>query len=71
MNVLLWLLYFIPALAIELVCYLLAPIVACFVTSRMRDDYVKRWRVQAGTMRDYIIKPLRWFQTHDNAVDEW
>jgi len=71
MNVLLWLLYFIPALAIELICYLLAPIVACFVTSRLRTDYVKRWRVEAGTFRDYIITPLYWFQTHDNAVDEW
>lgn len=71
MNVLIWLLYFIPALVIELVCYLLAPIVACFVTSRLRTDYVKRWRVEAGTFRDYIIKPLYWFQTHDNAVDEW
>lgn len=71
MNVLLWLLYFIPALAIELMCYLLAPIVACFVTSRLRTDYVKRWRIEAGTFRDYIITPLYWFQTHDNAVDEW
>jgi len=71
MNALLWLLYFIPALAIELVCYLLSPIVACFVTSRLRTDYVKRWRIEAGTFRDYIITPLYWFQTHDNAVDEW
>jgi hypothetical protein len=71
MNILLWLLYFIPALAIELMCYLLAPIVACFVTSRLRTDYVKRWRVEAGTFRDYIITSLYWFQTHDNAVDEW
>jgi hypothetical protein len=22
-------------------------------------------------LRDYIINPLYWFQTHDNAVDEW
>jgi hypothetical protein len=21
--------------------------------------------------REYIVKPLYWFQTHDNAVDEW
>lgn len=71
MNVLLWLLYFIPALVIELVCYLLAPIVACFVRTEFRMDYVKRRQGQLGLLRDYIIKPLYWFQTHDNAVDEW
>ncbi|MDP2153791.1 MAG: hypothetical protein Q8J66_09060 [Methylotenera sp.] len=71
MNVLIWLLYFIPALAIELVCYLLAPIVACFVTSRLRTDYVKRIGKQYTMPRDYLITPLYWFQTHDNAVDEW
>jgi hypothetical protein len=71
MNVLLWLLYFIPALAIELVCYLLAPIVACFVRSELRHDYVKRLGLQQLMPRDYLVKPLYWFQTHDNAVDEW
>jgi hypothetical protein len=72
MNVLIWLLYFIPALAIELVCYLLAPLVACFVRKELRHDVVKRLNRQYVTMqRDYIITPLYWFQTHDNAVDEW
>jgi hypothetical protein len=72
MNLLIWLLYFIPAIAIELVCYLLAPVVALFVTTRPRLDYVKRLGFPQTMMpRDYIIKPFYWFQTHDNAVDEW
>jgi hypothetical protein len=67
-----WLLFFIPALAIELVCYILAPIVALFVTKRDRTDTVKRLNRAVVTMpREYIVKPLYWFQTHDNAVDEW
>lgn len=72
MNLLIWLIYFFPAIAIELVCYLLAPLVALFVTTSPRLDYVKRLGFPQTMMpRDYIIKPLYWFQTHDNAVDEW
>ncbi|TFW71511.1 hypothetical protein C3Y98_05280 [Methylotenera oryzisoli] len=72
MNVIIWLLYFIPALAIELACYLLAPLVACFIRKQVRHDVVKRLNRQYVTMpREYIITPLYWFQTHDNAVDEW
>jgi hypothetical protein len=67
-----WLFFFIPALAIELVCYILAPIVALFITKRDRTDTVKRRNRAVVTMpREYLVKPLYWFQTHDNAVDEW
>ena len=66
----LWLLFFIPALLIEVICYILAPLVALFVTSRPRTD-VKRLGEVVNMPRDYIIRPLYWFQTHDNAVDEW
>lgn len=72
MNLLIWLLYFIPAIAIELLCYMLAPVVALSITTRPRLDYVKRLGFPQTMMpRDYIIKPFYWFQTHDNAVDEW
>jgi hypothetical protein len=67
-----WLLFFIPALVIELVCYILAPLVALFITKRDRTDTVKRLNRAVVTMpREYIVKPLYWFQTHENAVDEW
>lgn len=72
MNLIVWLLYFFPAIAIELVCYILAPLVACFIRTEPRYDVVKRLNKQVVTLqRDYIIEPLYWFQTHDNAVDEW
>lgn len=67
-----WLFYFIPALLVELVCYILNPVVAIFTTSELRTDRVKRLDNKTHTFdREYLIKPLRWFQTHDNAVDEW
>ena len=69
-----WILYFIPALFVELMCYLLNPLVAIFTTRKDREDRVKRppWNNAVVTIpHDYLIKPLRWFQTHDNAVDEW
>lgn len=72
MNLTIWLIYFIPAIVIELLCYILAPLVACFVRTEPRHDVVKRHNKQFVTLpRDYLIKPLYWFQTHDNAVDEW
>ena len=72
MNLIIWFLYFIPAILIELVCYILAPIVALFIRTELRNDVVKRLNKQIVSMpRDYLIKPLMWFQTHDNAVDEW
>jgi len=73
-NLVRWGLYFIPAFVVEVFCYLLNPIVALFITSEPRMDRVKRAPWNNGTFeleRDYLIKPFRWFQTHDNAVDEW
>ena len=73
-NLAIWILYFIPALLVELMCYVLSPLVALFTIRELRTDRVKRapWNNKTFTFdRDYIIKPLRWFQTHDNAVDEW
>lgn len=69
-----WLLMFIPALVVELLCYALNPFVAIFTTREDREDRVKRppWNNAVVTIQhDYLIKPLRWFQSHDNAADEW
>lgn len=71
-NFAIWLLYFIPAILVELVCYVSAPIVALFIRTELRYDVVKRLNKQLVTMpRDYLIKPLMYFQTHDNSADEW
>jgi hypothetical protein len=71
-NVLIWLFFFIPALVVEIACYLLAPVVALFVTRSPRYDVVKRLgKAKVLLERDNLIRPLILFQTHDNAVDEW
>lgn len=71
-NFAIWLLMFIPSLLIELACYFLAPVAALFVTTRERTDTVKRLNRDIVTMpRDYLMKFVYYFQTHDNAVDEW
>lgn len=69
---LLWVLFFIPQFLISIFCKLTAPVVALFVTKELRTDRVKRLGNQVLTFdREYIIKPLRWWQTFDNAVDEY
>ena len=57
MMYLLWLSIFPLNFAIYLACMILNPVVALFVTER--DG------------REYLVKPLYWFQTHDNPVDEY
>ena len=72
MNYLLWALMFIPEFLVKVMCVFLAPVVALFITSRERTDRVKRLGNEQVTMqRAYLTKSLYWFQTHDNAVDEW
>lgn len=73
-QVVLWVIMFIPSVVIELACMLLAPVVAlpCFVVYEDRTDRVKRLENKTITLpREYLVWWLRWFQTHDNAVDEY
>lgn len=70
MNVLRWILYFIPALVVEVFCYLTNPIAALFTYRERRFDTVKRLgSIKATLPRDYLWLSL--WQTHDNAADEW
>lgn len=67
-----WILYFIPALAIELYCYLAAPFVAIFIVRAYAVDEVKRLgRNRVWLPRDNLVPWLVWHQTHDNNCDEW
>lgn len=67
-----WLVLFPFELFIKIVCFIFAPIVGLFYTKRLRLDRVKRLNNQQVEMqREYIVKPLYWCQTHDNAVDEY
>lgn len=58
MTILRWIPSDLLNLASVLLTWLLASILAlCYTT----DDNGREW----------LIRPLRWFQTHDNPVDEW
>lgn len=66
-----WLAYLPLSLTVELICYILNPIVAIPTRSEVRTDKAKRLGGVVTIPRDYLIKPLMYFQSHDNAVDEW
>lgn len=67
-----WALYFLPDILIKGAAMVLAPLVACFITRAERTDRVKRLgNVDVTMQREYLVTPLYWFQTHDNAVDEY
>jgi len=66
-----WVVYFIPAIFIELICYFTNPIVCLFTTKSYRTDVVKReGKVTKYMPREYLIPIFYLWQTHDNAVDE-
>lgn len=68
-----WFLYFIPALLVEIACWILTPLVCLFVVKRMRTDVVKRdYNKAVVTLeREYLPDWLSLFGTPDNAVDEF
>ncbi len=67
-----WLLLFIPMILIELIAVILTPIIALFIEKEYRTDRVKiQGNKQVTMLRDYLIPSLYYFQTHDNAVDEY
>ena len=66
-----WILLFIPSIVIELVCCLLNPMAAIFTRQEVRTDRAKILGGVVTMPRDYLLKHLMYFQTHDNAVDEY
>jgi hypothetical protein len=70
-TLLIWLVYFPFALAVELLCYATNWFVALFTTTDARYDYVKRLQKHELLERDYLVKLFYLWQTHDNACDEW
>lgn len=67
-----WILYLPLALFFTVLGHILAPLVALCVTRRLHMTTVKRLdKRKVIIARDFIIKPLYWFQTFDNAADEY
>ncbi len=57
---------------IKIIATIFAPLIGLCIIHQERTDRVKRLGNKQVTMqRAYLIKPLYWFQTHDNAVDEY
>lgn len=67
----LWWLYMIPALAVELIAWWLAPIVCMFVTRTLKAGKDKRLNKEYVVVpRDNLVWWLSLFNTHDNYSDE-
>lgn len=67
-----WALYFIPALIVELVAWVLTPLVCLFVVKRQHTDIVKRRGKTTWTLkREFLPNWLSYFATPDNAADEY
>lgn len=66
-----WWLYLLPALAIELISWFLAPIYCMFVKREVKVDTVKRLgKIKVALPRDNLVWWLNLFNTHDNNSDE-
>lgn len=67
-----WLLLFFPNLLANVVCWIGTPVIALFVTYELHKTTVKRfYHAEREFYREFLIRPLRWFQSVDNACDEW
>jgi hypothetical protein len=71
MNILKWFILLPLSILVEVVCYILNPVVCLFTRKEVRTDRAKILGGVVTMPRDYLLKPLMYFQTHDNAVDEW
>lgn len=67
-----WLITYPISILATLIAWLLSPILAMCVRQEIRHDIVKRFgKTYHSFDRYYLWKCLNWFQTHDNACDEY
>lgn len=67
-----WLLYFIPVLLVEIICWFTNPIACLFVYKAYRTDVVKRHnKLTMSFQREYLKGIFALWSTHDNAADEY
>lgn len=72
MKYLYWALLFIPLFIVGIVGRILSPIVVCFVKRELYTTTVKRLGKQVVSLqRDLLVWWLTWFDTDDNATDEY
>lgn len=67
-----WESHLYKSIAFELVSYFIVPFVSLFTRLEVRTDRVKRMGNKQHTMlREYLPKMFNYWQTHDNAQDEY
>jgi len=67
-----WLVTYPVSLVATLIAWVASPVLALCVRKEYRLDVVKRYgKATVGFDRYYLWKWLNWFQTHDNACDEY
>lgn len=72
MKYLRWFLLFPVLFAISLIARVLSPIACMFIVTEPRIDVVKRLgKKKVILMRDSLVCWLTWFDTDDNATDEY
>lgn len=72
MNLLLWIVLFVPAFLLAFLCRIISPFLCPFIVREFRLDTVKRLGKKKVTLPRDNLTPLFWgFNTHDNNTDEW
>lgn len=72
MKYLYWALLWPLMFAIGVIGRILSPIACLFIVTKLRNDVVKRLGKQTVTLpRDSLVWWLTWFDTDDNATDEY
>lgn len=74
-----WLIRLPLAVSVILSAYLIVPIACLFARQELRTDTMKRRARDLGeteykqytAIRVYLHKAFNWYQTHDNAMDEY
>lgn len=66
-----WESQFITSVLFEYYSYFIVPIACLFIYKEARTDKVKRLSSASMTLqREYLHPLFRWWNTHDNAMDE-
>lgn len=69
--ILLWALKVITLLVLDVITTILSPVICLFVTKEEESDVTGFPSLLPGTPREFLIKPLRWFQSTDAPLDEY
>ena len=69
--VVLWIIKFISLLLIDLFTMVAAPVLSLFVTKAEESAVTGFPSMLPGTMREFLIPALFWFQTDDAPLDEY